>query len=70
MKKGYLCVAGDTFDQIALHLYGDENYSYMLMNANPQHVRQSVFQGGEILLVPELETGKAQQYNVAPWRKE
>ncbi len=69
MKKGYLCIAGDTFDQIALHVYGDENYAYMLMNANPQHVNKAVFHGGEILLVPELETKQSQQF-VAPWRKE
>ena len=70
-RMGYLCIAGDTFDQIALQVYGKESYAYELMNANPQYASTLVFCGGEVLMLPERASVEhTKQQSSAPWRKE
>ena len=53
---GYQCASGETFDQVALKLYGDEKYASDLLNANPALCGRVVFDGGEILTLPVVET--------------
>ncbi|MBQ9252240.1 MAG: phage tail protein [Clostridia bacterium] len=69
----YNCSANESFDSIALRLWRDEKYAPDLMNANPEYCGQTVFLGGEALLIPEIETpsrsGEATLANtIAPWR--
>lgn len=51
----YYCSSQETFDSIALMVYGDENCAADLMNANPEHAGTILFTGGERLLLPILE---------------
>ena len=70
----YRCVGGETFDSIALSVYGDEKYSAELMCANPERVYDNVFLGGEELRLPvvyvpdESETG-THVPSTAPWKE-
>lgn len=51
----YLCSAGETFDSVALTMYGDESYAAELLCANPELCDEMVFHGGEAILLPEIE---------------
>lgn len=69
----YQCTAGETFDLVALILYGDEKYAGELMIANPALCTRAVFSGGEALLVPVVEVpedGRDSEFAPvqAPWK--
>lgn len=69
----YHCSANESFDSIALDVYGDEKYAPDLMNANPNYCGQTVFNGGETLLLPSLNIPKkndetALANTIAPWK--
>lgn len=49
------CSAGETFDRVALQVYGDEKYACELLNANPALSLIPIFSGGEILQLPVVE---------------
>lgn len=51
----YRCAAGETFDSVALEVYGNEKYSCELLNANPDLCLLPVFSGGELLDLPVVE---------------
>lgn len=51
----YQCTAGETFDSVALEVYGDEVYACELMSANPEHSTTPIFTGGELLELPVIE---------------
>ena len=53
--KKYVCSAGETFDKVALEVYGDEKYAAELLNANPALSLTPIFTGGEKLELPEVE---------------
>ena len=71
----YKCVAGETFDSVALEVYGDEKYACELLNANPDLCLKSVFTGGELLELPVVERPDADDEDedympsVAPWKE-
>lgn len=69
----YRCAANESFDSIALSVYGDERYAPDLMNANPDYCGQSVFDGGEVLRLPRLEIATRNNETelantIAPWK--
>lgn len=70
----YRCSGGETFDSIALRVYGDEKYAAELMCANPEMVDIAVFCGGEELGLPvayvpdTAETGGHAPAS-APWKE-
>ena len=69
----YVCSANESFDDIALQIYGDENYAADLMNANPQYCGMPVFNGGEVLRLPSIDIpldddDEPQTAIVAPWK--
>ena len=69
----YHVSANESFDSIALNVYSEEKYAPDLMNANPNYCGQTVFNGGEILLLPSLnvpeKNGEAELANTfAPWK--
>lgn len=53
--QGYICSAGDTYDSVALSVYGDENYSCELLASNPELCTVTMFKGGEVLKLPVVE---------------
>lgn len=70
----YLCSAGETFDSVALTLYGEEAYAAELLNANPSLCRKPVFTGGEVLALPIVEiventSGNTYMPAKAPWKE-
>jgi len=69
---GYKCAAGETFDSVALVLFGDEKYAAELMCANPEHTGKMIFDGSELLFVPVInipdETDEAATGS-APWKE-
>jgi len=69
----YHCSAGESFDSVALDVYGDEKYAPDLMNANPGLCGMTVFHGGETLLLPALDVPErndeaALGNTIAPWK--
>lgn len=68
----YQCSAGETFDSVALDIFGDERHACELLGANPGMSNISVFSGGETLLVPAVITSDADERNTpsnAPWKE-
>ena len=67
MKK-YTAKAGEMWDLLAYNLYGSEMRASDLMAANPQLTDIIIFEGDEILNIPEdIET--ADNSTLAPWRR-
>ena len=68
----YHCAASDSFDGVALEVYGDEKYAADLMNANPKYCGMTVFNGGEVLQIPALDVPEddedAMANTIAPWK--
>ena len=64
----YICLAGDTFDMIALAAYNEETMSSEIIQANPNYSDTLIFDGGEVLRLPVLTTVKTPD-SVPPWRR-
>lgn len=70
----YYCVAGETFDAVALAVYGHEKYACDLMCANPELITVPMFSGGELLELPVIEmvTNDSlgeKMTDQAPWKR-
>lgn len=70
----YTCAANESFDSVALVVYGDEKYAADLMNANPDYCGLFVFNGGEVLQLPLLDVPTndretALANTIAPWKE-
>ena len=70
----YQCVAGETFDSVALEVYGDESYSCELLCANPTLCMIPIFTGGELLDLPIVEIPDEENEESfmppdAPWKE-
>lgn len=73
-EQVYKCAAGETFDSVALAVYGDEKYAAELLNANPTLCHIPVFAGGELLDLPVVEIPAQESENdympaTAPWKE-
>lgn len=67
----YIASGGQTFDTIAMEMYGDEKYAADLMCANPELATKAFFTGGEGVRLPEVDLpvqGEESQPVTAPWR--
>ena len=69
----YQATAGETFDSVALAVYGNEKYAAELLCANPEMCLRPVFSGGEYLDLPIVEKpddeeGEAYAIAEAPWK--
>ena len=64
----YLCSAKETFDEIALNLYGDEKYAAVLLEANPLLAHKIMMDGGERMRAPEIAQDTAQS-TLPPWKR-
>ena len=69
----YVCSAGETFDSVALAIYGDEVFACEIMNANPKYSTTPIFTGGEVLEMPvvEVQEDDSGVYApaAAPWKE-
>lgn len=66
MKWRYTTQQGDTWDVLALDIYGSEKLAYVLQAANPQYLHLLYFPAGLILIVPETPVAATNQPK-APW---
>lgn len=71
MDRVYITQSGQTWDQIALELYGDEHHCETIMDANPDKLDYLIFPAGVELKLPEdesfLETQLSENY--PEWRR-
>lgn len=69
----YQASAGETFDSIAMEVYGDEKYAAELLCVNVELCEKLVFSGGEEILLPEIEIvadeNTGQLISAAPWKE-
>ena len=74
IRSGYVyhCAAGESWDSVALEIYGAEKYAAELLRANPALCHMTVFEGGETLYLPVVETaGEGEDVFTpanAPWK--
>lgn len=65
--REYITVQGDTWDLIALKVYGSEKYMTKLIEVNPEH-RETVFFSANIKLkIPDIETPIPDK--LPPWKR-
>ena len=62
-------VQGDTWDILALKLYGDEKLMDVLIKANFNERHRVVFPSNVILNVPEVETKSSTSENLPSWMR-
>lgn len=69
----YRCSGGESFDSVALQIYGDEKYAAELLCANVKYCEKMVFTGGEELVLPVVEAAAdpdtGAQIGPAPWKE-
>lgn len=65
----YTAKAGDTWDNIAFMAYSVERMAHLIIQANKKYIDVVVFQGGEILNIPIVDTLETSK-TLAPWRQE
>lgn len=58
-ERTYTTIQGDTWDNIALIVYGNEKYADFLMQSNYPFLDTLVFSSGTVLNVPELPVSKS-----------
>ena len=69
-EKTYICLNGESLDSIALKLWGDEKYAAELTWANPEESGKIVFDGGEILKLPDIDLPEDGTISdIAPWKR-
>lgn len=66
MEK-YVTVSGDQWDMVSFRLYGTEQHTGALMQANMEYVDIVVFTAGIVLNVPDIDTENSE---LPPWRDE
>lgn len=64
----YTATAGETWASIAFKLWTEESLMWKLIEANPLRAHTIIFEGGEVLNVPEIEEAD-QKAAMPPWRK-
>lgn len=67
MSKVYKTIQGDTWDGIAVKVYGDEKYLNNLLEKNQKYKDIIIFSSGVSLELPEI---KAEATTILPpWKK-
>lgn len=54
MAQKYVTSQGETWDQIAFEIFGDESYMKDLIEANPDYTGVFSFEGGILLDIPDI----------------
>lgn len=66
-KRVYKTIQGDTWDGIAVKVYGDEKYMNELLEANQAHREIIIFPANVSLSLPNIQTQIATI--LPPWKK-
>jgi len=64
----YTAAGGETFDSIAFKFYTEERMAHYIMQANPDLIDVVIFDGGEKLRIPILESVESPE-TLPPWRR-
>lgn len=64
----YVAQGGDTFDSIALVAYTEERMASTIIEANPDLSDVLIFEGGEAVRIPIVETVETPE-TLPPWRR-
>ena len=64
----YTAQGGDTFDSIALAAYNEERMASTIIIANPDLCDVLIFEGGELVRIPIVETVNTPD-TLPPWRR-
>lgn len=64
----YTAQGGDTFDSIALAAYNEERMASTIIRANPDLSDVLIFEGGELVQIPIVETITTSD-TLPPWRR-
>ena len=64
----YTAQGGDTFDSIALAAYNEERMASTIITANPDLCDVLIFEGGELVRIPIVETVNTPD-TLPPWRR-
>lgn len=68
MANKHIAAAGETWDSIAFKYYTDEFQSTMLMENNRLLIDKIVFDGGEVLTIPDIQDDQRVE-TLPPWRQ-
>jgi len=65
--KTYTAIQGETWDQIAIKVYGRETAMDYLIGANWEYRYMLFFKGGEVLKCPDIPPVK--EYDPPKWKE-
>lgn len=63
----YTTIQGDTWDIIALKVYGNERYMSHLLKANPKYIDIMLFSAGVEIVCPDIEQDAVE--SLPPWKR-
>ena len=66
--KDYITREGDTFDALALEMYGEETLAHYIIEFNPDHAAVLIFSAGVALRLPIVENIETPD-TLPPWRR-
>lgn len=62
-------IQNDTWDKISLRVYGSENFMDQLIAANMEHRKKIIFNSGDTVNVPDIDTEAALvNQDLPPWK--
>ncbi len=65
----YITQEGDTFDELALDMYGDERLSHYIIEYNPDYADVLIFPANVELYLPGVEDAETPE-TLPPWRRD
>ena len=66
--KEYTTREGDTFDALALEMYGEETLAHYIIEYNPDYADVLIFEANVRLLLPIVENVETPD-TLPPWRR-
>lgn len=66
--ESYVARQNDSYDLLAMQAYGDERMAHMIAKANPDYMDVLIFDGGEVLRIPIVDTFETPD-TLPPWRR-
>lgn len=66
--KQYTTREGDTFDSLALDMYGEETLAHYIIEFNPDHADVLIFEANVVLRLPIVENVETPD-TLPPWRR-
>ena len=67
--KEYMTRQGDTYDALALEMYGEESLAHYIIEFNPDHADVLIFEANVPLRLPIVENVETPD-TLPPWRRD